>query len=82
MYEILDETAMSKVKSKQIRQRQKPNRDYGGVILLRFGTKLDLLPEDSTVKRNADGYWEAHITIKDKEIIKNLAKTLDAIAYI
>lgn len=82
MYNVLDIPKMTKVKNPHTRKRTKPLNGYHSTILLKAGSKLDLLPPGSLVVRNQDGEWEAHLPIKNKEIVKKLAKALDAIAFL
>ena len=80
MYNVLDVPAMMKAKH-PIRNRKKPIGNYGSTLLVRPGTKLDLIPPGSEI-RYAYGSWEIHMPITNKNIVKKLAKALDAIAYI
>lgn len=82
MYIVLDIPTMTKIKNPHTRRRTKPLTGYHSTILLRQGSKLDLIPPGSLIVRNTDGEWEAHTTIANKEIVKKLAEMLDAIAYI
>jgi hypothetical protein len=79
MYNVLDIPEMIKAKH-ATRNRKKPIIGFHSTILLRPGTELDLIPPGSEL-RFAYGQWEAHLPIKNKEIVKKLAKALDAIAY-
>lgn len=79
MYNVLDVPAMMKTKH-PIRTRIKPINGFESTILLRPGTPLDLIPPGSEI-RYAYGSWEIHMPIKNKKIVKKLAKALDAIAY-
>lgn len=79
MYNVLDVPAMIKTKH-PIRNRKKPISGYESTLLVRPGTKLDLIPPGSEI-RYAYGQWEIHMPIKNKKIVKKLAKALDAIAY-
>lgn len=79
MYVILDTEEMAKTKH-PIRRRQKPIKGYGSTLLVRPGTKLDLIPPGSEI-RFAYGSWEIHMPIDNKKIVEKMAKVLDAIAY-
>lgn len=80
MYVVLDVEQMMKAKH-PIRRRQRPIGKFGSTLLLRPGTKLDLIPAGSEI-RYSYGSWEVHMPITNKNIVKKLAKALDAIAYI
>lgn len=80
MYEVIDVSAFPKV-NPQIRRRQKPVRPYSSTILLKPGTNVELIPPDSEIKY-VSGYWEVHMPLTNKLIIKKLAKELDAIAFL
>lgn len=68
-----------KVKS-QIRRRTKPISGFNSTILLRPGTDISIIPPNSEI-RFSNGSWECHTQLTNKKILKKLAKTLDAIAY-
>lgn len=82
MYNVLDIPKMTKIKNHHTRRRSKPLAGYHSTILLKSGSNLDLIPPGSLLVRNQDGEWEAHLPIKNKEIVKKLAKALDAIAFL
>lgn len=82
MYVVLDIPTMTKIKNPTTRRRTKPLAGYHSTILLRQGSKLDLIPPGSLIVRNQDNIWEAHLPLKNKEIVKKLAEALDAIAFI
>lgn len=81
MYEVLDVKTMMKKATLHARRRVRPQAGYQSVIMLRGGTKLDLVPPGSEIRRVGD-VWEVHMKISNKEIVKKLAKVLDAIAFI
>lgn len=82
MYNVLDIPKMTKIKNHHTRRRSRPLSGYHSTILLKSGSNLDLIPPGSLLVRNTDGEWEAHLPIKNKEIVKKLAKALDAIAFL
>lgn len=65
----------------QIRRRTKPLNGFNSTILLRPGTDLTLIPPNSEI-RYANGSWECHTMLSNKKILKKLAKTLDAVAFL
>jgi hypothetical protein len=79
MYVVLDVQEMMKAKH-PVRRRQKPVNNFKSTLLLRPGTRLDLIPPNSEI-RYAYGSWEVHMPIANKKIVEKLAKHLDAIAY-
>jgi hypothetical protein len=79
MYIVLDVPTMMKT-STQTRRRQKPIRGYNSTLLLRPGTDIQHIPPGSEI-RYANGSWEVHTPIANKKIVENMAKTLDAVAY-
>lgn len=79
MYVVIDVKDMMAV-SAQTRRRQQPISGYNSTILLRPGTKLDLIPPGSEI-RYANGSWEVHMPLTNKTIIKRLAQQLNAIAW-
>ena len=79
MYVVLDVNEMMKAKH-PIRRRQKPIGKFGSTLLLKPGTPIDLIPAGSEI-RFSYGSLEVHMPIKNKKIVKRLAKALDAIAY-
>ena len=81
MYIVLDIPTMMKKPSTHVRKRQKPLAGYDSTILVRGGTKLDLVPPDSEI-RFVGGVWEIHMKIKNKKIVEKLALALDAIAFL
>ena len=81
MYNVLDIPTMMKKPTPHVRKRQKPLAGYHSTILVRGGTNLDLVPPGSEIRRVGD-VWEIHMKIKNKEIVKKLAKALDAIAFL
>ena len=82
MYNVLDVPKMTKVKNHHTRRRNFPLAGYNSTILLKKGSKIDLLPPDSLLVRNQDGEWEAHTPISNKEIVKRIAESMDAIAWL
>ena len=82
MYEVLDVPRMTKIKQPHTRRRSQPLKGYHSTILLKGGTDISLLPPDTLLVKNAEGLWEAHMTISNKLIVKKLAKALDAIAFL
>lgn len=81
MYEVLDVKTMMKKATLHARRRVRPAAGYKSVMMLKGGTKLDLVPPGSEIRRVGD-VWEVHMPIQNKEIVKKLAKVLDAIAFI
>lgn len=82
MYVVLDIPKMTKIKNLHTRRRTKPLAGYHSTILLKQGSKLDLIPPGSLIVRNQDNIWEAHLPLKNKEIVKKLAEALDAVAFL
>ena len=80
MYNVLDVPEMMKANG-SIRRRNKPHRGHGSTLLLKSGTSLDLIPEGSEI-RFAYGSWEIHMPLRNKRMVKRLAKQLDAIAWL
>lgn len=81
MYIVLDPSKMMRVKAMHTRRRTTPLKGYDGTILLSPGTKIELIPSDSFISRTSDGFWEAHVKLDD-ESRKNLATSIDAIAFL
>lgn len=80
MYEVLDVKEMMKARS-PIRKRTKPISGFNSTILLRPGTDISIIPPNSEI-RYSNGSWECHTQLTNKKILKKLAKTLDAIAFL
>jgi hypothetical protein len=80
MYEVLDVKCMMKATG-HARKRMRPAAKYQSTLLLKGGTRLDLIPSGSEIRKIGD-QWEVHMTISNKEIVKKLAKALDAIAFL
>lgn len=81
MYEVIDVKHMMKKTTHHVRKRRQALKGYDSVLLLRAGTKLDLIPANSELRKVGD-VWEVHIPIKNKEIVKKLALALDAVAFL
>ena len=80
MYNVLDVPVMMKANF-TARRRIRPIKGYHSTLLLKGGTPLDLIPPGSEIKRVGD-LWEVHMPIKNKNIVKKLAKALDAVAFL
>ena len=62
------------------KKRKQPLKGYHSALLLKGGTPLEWIPAGSEI-RYSGKYWEVHMPIKNKLIVKKLAKALDAVAY-
>lgn len=80
MYVVLDVKKMMN-SSPHTRRRTQPLAGYNSTLLLRPGTKIDLIPPGSEL-RYTHGNWEVHMPISNAEIVKRLAKELDAIGWL
>jgi hypothetical protein len=79
MYVVLDVKDMMAT-SPHTRKRQQPVKPYNSTLLLRPGTKLDLIPPGSEI-RYAYGSWEVHMPLANRTMVKRLAQELNAIAW-
>ena len=80
MYEVLDIPKMVRIAG-HIRQRKKPIAGFKSTLLLRPGTDLGYIPPNSEL-RLVSGYWECHTQLSNKKILKKLAESLDAVAFL
>lgn len=80
MYNVLDIKRFRSIKVEHVRRRNKIPRTNKHMILVSPGTDIANVPVNSTIKLSGNVY---EIFIDDEqENIKNIAKTLDAIAYV
>lgn len=80
MYELLIDP--EEVKPKSILRRKRPIVGYESTILLKPGSSVALLPPGTEIRRIHNGMWEAHLPIKNKKIVKNIAIRLDAVGFL
>lgn len=80
MYKVLDITRFRNIKVEHVRRRHKMPKTNKHMILVSPGADISGVPGNSTIKRSGNVY-EIFIDDEQKNI-ENIAKTLDAIAYI
>lgn len=81
MYEVLDADSYRNIKIPSIKLRKRPLNGFFGSFVLKPGTNLRFIPADTKIYYR-DGVWEAHTKEKNKKIRENIAKKVDAIAFL
>lgn len=81
MYEVLNVRDMMKKTTHHVRKRKNALNGYNSVILLKGGVDITLIPPNSELRKVGD-LWEVHMPLKNQEIVKKLAKHLDAVAFL
>lgn len=82
MYIVLDIPKMMKVKGHS-RTRRKPITGFNSTILLKPGSRIDLIPPGSELRYSDSAKcWEVHTPLSNKKIVEKIAKELDAIAFL
>lgn len=80
MYTVLDIPKMMKI-PQHTRNRRRPINGFTSTILVRGGKKIDIVPPNSEIRRVGD-LWEIHMPLTNKRIVEQIAKDLEAIAWL